>query len=154
MLDSFDQAGLDRITAPVEFAVDTGETPITLVSQPGNGPETRTGSFVQRKITIHNGRPITDRLDLDREGFRLMRRPTTVVNLYDDEEIRRVYYPEMEMLIKEVTGASNGIPHRSRTEYVGSRPDIAVPHQSVAANGWSGESAARRAALPIRTPRA
>ncbi len=109
MQTAIDQAASDTITAPVQFTEDTGAPPIARVDQPGKGPDKRTGSFVQREITIHNGRPIADRLDLDREGFLLMRRETAVVDLYDDEEVRRVYYPEMEALIEEVTGASKVI---------------------------------------------
>ena len=109
MQTAIDQAASDTITAPVQFTEDTGAPPIARVDQPGKGPDKRTGSFVQREITIHDGRPIADQLDLDREGFLLMRRETAVVDLYDDEEVRRVYYPEMEALIEEVTGASKVI---------------------------------------------
>ena len=109
MQAALDHATLDTVIAPVEFALDTGETPIALVRPPGNGPEKRTGSFERRKITIHNGRPIAHRLDLDREGFLLTRRETAVVDLYDDEEVRRLYYVETEALIKKITGASKVI---------------------------------------------
>ena len=106
MQAAFDQAVLDAVTAPVQFTADTGETPIALVHQPGKGPDERTGSFVSREIAMHDGRPIADQLDLDHEGFLFMRWETVVIDFYDDEEVRRVYYPEMEALIKEVTGAS------------------------------------------------
>lgn len=123
-----DQATLDAVSAPVEFAVHTGETPVTQVRHPGNGPDTRTGSFVQREVTIHNGRPIADRLDLDREGFLFMQRETAVADFYDDEEVRRVYYREMETLIEEITGASKVVvfDHTPRIDDPAARSEIKV----------------------------
>src|SRR6185437_3216565 len=43
---------------------------------------------------------------LDREGFVLLRHPTATRDLYDEDEIARVYYPECERLIAGATGAS------------------------------------------------
>ncbi len=124
----FDHATLDAVSAPLEFAVHTGETPVTQVRQPGKGPDRRTGSFVQREVTIHDGRPIADRLDLDREGFLFLRRKTAVVDLYDDEEVRRVYYAEMEALVREITGASKVVvfDHTPRIDGPATRPEIKV----------------------------
>ena len=147
MQAAFDQTVLDTVTAPVEFAVATDETPITLVNQPGNGPDKRTGSFARREITIHNGRPIADRLDLDREGFLLMRRETAVIDFYDDEEVRRVYYPETEALIKEVTGASKVVvfDHTPRIADPAARAGTkARGPATIVHNDFTASSAARR----------
>ncbi len=97
---------LESVTAPVQFSVNTGETPKALVKEMGAGPDKRTGTFEYHEVAIHDGRPIADRLDLDREGFTLMRYDTAVKDFYDDEEVKRVYYPEMDRLIREVTGAA------------------------------------------------
>ena len=45
-------------------------------------------------------------IDLDRQGFALVEQHTAVQDFWDDEEVRRVYYPEAERFIAEVTGAS------------------------------------------------
>ena len=52
--------------------------------------------------------PLAGDLQLDRpRAFALRRlRKQNVVDFYDDDEIRRVYYPEMETLIEHATGAS------------------------------------------------
>ena len=42
---------------------------------------------------------------MEREGFVLLRHPTAATDLYDEAQIRTVYYPECERLIKEYTGA-------------------------------------------------
>lgn len=106
MASSLDYGTLDKVTAPVQFAADAGEKPVTVVGEVGSGPDERSGSREQRDVEIHDGRPIVDQLDLDREGYIFMRYPTAVGDFYDDDEVRRVYYPEMDRLVKDVTGAS------------------------------------------------
>jgi len=95
-----------EVRAKVQFTVNTGETPVSLVQEAGHGADRRSGTYEEREITIHDGRPIADRLDLDREGFILRRHPTAVTDFYDEAEVRRVYYPEMERLVKQATGAA------------------------------------------------
>ena len=46
------------------------------------------------------------RLSLDREGVALVEHHSAVRDFYDEDELRRVYYPEAERLVAEVTGAS------------------------------------------------
>src|SRR6185437_4481306 len=57
-------------------------------------------------VRIHDARPIAKDLSVDRQGWALTRHDTKVVNFYDDPEVRRVYYPEIDALIKRETGAS------------------------------------------------
>lgn len=101
-----DRARLESVKTRAQFTVNTGEAPVALVSKPGAGMDQRTGTFEDRDIVVHDGRPIADQLDLDRQGFELMRYETAVKDFFDDEEVRRVYYPEMEKLVKQATGAS------------------------------------------------
>lgn len=99
-------ATLESVTASVQFSVDTGETPVALVKSVGAGPDQRSGTYEAHDIIIRDARPISGRLDLDREGFVLMKFPTAMKDFYDDGEVRSVYYPEMEILIRQATGAS------------------------------------------------
>jgi len=55
---------------------------------------------------IHDLRPIEAELDLDIQGFALVEQRSAVRDFWDDDEIRRVYYPEAERFLKEQTGAS------------------------------------------------
>jgi hypothetical protein len=59
--------------------------------------------------SIYNARPIADRLSLDMQGFALVRKQTAVANFYDPDEVRAVYYPEVEALVKRVTGAAKAV---------------------------------------------
>lgn len=96
----------DQVRATAQFTVNTGEMPVSVVQEPGHGSDRRSGSYEEREIVIRNARPIADRLDLDREGFVLRRHPTAVQDFYDDAEVRRIYYPEMERLVMQATGAA------------------------------------------------
>ena len=42
---------------------------------------------------------------LDREGFALVRQKSAVNDFYNEDEVKKIYYPEAERLIKEATGA-------------------------------------------------
>ena len=58
-----------------------------------------------RQFPISDVRPLAAQLSLDVQGAALLSHPTQVQNFYDDDEVRRVYYPEAEFLIAETTGA-------------------------------------------------
>ncbi len=102
-------AALDRIEAPMNFLVDTGEKPVTYTYEPPPGVSPRSGKVVKQYIPIINGRPVVDQFTLDIQGFMLTQHRTAVRDFYDDEEVRRVYYPEVERLVKEITGAARVI---------------------------------------------
>ena len=82
------------------------------------GSDTRSGGTPDpRRVTIHNGRPHAKDFVLDRNGFRFVRHDTKVADFYDEAEIKRVYYPEMEALIKAESGAKRVVvfDHTLRT---------------------------------------
>ena len=114
------QASVDRVQAPLNFLVNTAERPEIHVT-PGVVERRRTGVYEAKAVTIHDGRPIAQRFSLDREGFALEHHRTAAVDLYDDEEVRSVYYPEIERLVKTATGASQVLifDHTVRVEGAG-----------------------------------
>jgi hypothetical protein len=57
-------------------------------------------------MRIHSLRPIASEIGLDTQGFAFLEQRSAVEDFWDDEEVRRVYYPEAERFIAEVTGAS------------------------------------------------
>ena len=56
-------------------------------------------------MTIHDARGARNSLSLDREGFVFVDHETEVEDFYDPHELETVYYPEIERLIKDHTGA-------------------------------------------------
>ncbi|MFB3108280.1 MAG: CmcJ/NvfI family oxidoreductase [Candidatus Binatia bacterium] len=96
----------DSIKASLNYLVDTGEKPVTYTAKPGSTPEQRSGSYEKHTVTIQNGRPIIDQFSLEREGFVFINHETKMKDFYNEDELRSVYYPEMEQLVKDLTGAS------------------------------------------------
>ena len=58
------------------------------------------------RMHIHDLRPIGHELSLDVQGFALVEQRSAVRDFWDDDEVRRVYYPEAERFIAQLTGAS------------------------------------------------
>ena len=95
----------DTIEATLNYIVDDGNKVFTIVATPG-GSDTRAGGTPDpRRVEIHNGRPHVKEFDLETNGFRFVGHDTKVKDFYDEDEIKRVYYPEMVELIKAESGA-------------------------------------------------
>jgi hypothetical protein len=99
-------AAPDMIEASVNYLLDTGEKPFTYTGGPGSTDIRSGGKLEPRRVTIHNGRPFADRFTLERDGFHFIRHDTAMADFFDEAEIQRIYYPEMEALVKAETGAS------------------------------------------------
>ena len=61
--------------------------------------------FDDYPVRIGDVRPIARDLSMAKNGFVLLERPTAVKDFYDPAEIKRVYYPEIDAVVKELTGA-------------------------------------------------
>jgi hypothetical protein len=96
---------LKHMEASLNYLADTGEKPVYYLYTPPPGTPQRTGQSIQHTMPIYSGRDILEQFSLDKQGVMLTHHKTGVVNLYDAQEVRAVYYPEVERLVKEVTGA-------------------------------------------------
>jgi hypothetical protein len=107
----------DTVEATVNYLLDTGETPYTYTGGPGSTELRSSGTMDPRTVVMHNGRPHAAELTLDADGFRFVRHDTKMLDFMDEDEIRRVYYPEMEALIKAESGATRVVvfDHTLRT---------------------------------------
>ncbi|MFQ5973706.1 MAG: CmcJ/NvfI family oxidoreductase [Alphaproteobacteria bacterium] len=97
---------LDFIEAAVTYSVYTGEKPVSASVIPGGRVTRHKGRLEEHTVAIYDARPIRDHLTLDRQGFLLAAHETGVADFYDEDELRSVYYPEIERLVKDVSGAS------------------------------------------------
>jgi len=93
------------ITAELVYAIDTGEKPVNETFGPNNIRRRNTGQKERRAVEIRNGRPLAGRFSLEEHGFQFVRHATRVADFFDAGELERVYYPEVEQLIKDVSGA-------------------------------------------------
>jgi hypothetical protein len=99
-------ASLPHIEAALNYLAATNEKPVTYAYQPPPGTPWSTAEADEHATIIHNLRPAASELLLDDVGFQLLTHRSAVENFWDEDEIRRVYYPESIDLLKRVTGAS------------------------------------------------
>ncbi len=93
------------VTAQLNFAADDGVPHKVVFTSDRVSPETQ-GNQEARWIEIQNARVLAGDVSLDAEGFELRTHRSAVTDFENDEEVRRVYYPEIVALVKEATGAS------------------------------------------------
>ena len=107
----------EAIEATVNYILDNGEKIFTQTAAPGSTDVRSGGTLDPHRVTIRNARLHAEPFALDREGFRFVRHDTKVADFFDEGEIRRVYYPEMEALVKAESGASRVVvfDHTLRT---------------------------------------
>ena len=119
MADVLELDAQETLEAPLNYYVDTGEKPISLVAGPG-GVDIRLGGGQSEAhmVTLLNGRLHLAEFEIDKTGFVFVDHPTKVVDFYDEDEVRRIYYPEMEALIKKEAGAKRVVvfDHTLRTQ--------------------------------------
>ena len=94
------------VDAPLVYSVRTAAKPVNETGGPDGLMRSTTGQFAKHVMRIDDGRPRRADFRLDEAGFELVDHPTQVRNFLDPEELRRVYYPEMERLIAARCGAS------------------------------------------------
>jgi hypothetical protein len=107
----------ETIEADLIYLAAGADRLVTYVAAPG-GRDTRSGGAGEtHRVVIHNGRPLVGRFAFEREGFRFGEHKTRVGDFFDEAGLRRVYYPECEALIKEVSGAKRVVvfDHTLRT---------------------------------------
>jgi hypothetical protein len=107
----------ETIEATVNYILDNGEKLFTQTGGPGSLDVRTGGTQDPRRVVVRNARLAREKFALDRDGFRFVRHDTKVADFFDENEIRRVYYPEMEALVKAESGASRVVvfDHTLRT---------------------------------------
>ncbi len=94
------------VEAPMIYLTDADQKPVSYNPPPGGGKTVRDGDYSPFQVRVQDGRAIAAKLSLDRQGFLLARHETGVADFYDDEAVRSVYYPEVERLVAQATGAA------------------------------------------------
>ena len=95
----------ETIEASLIYLATGADKLVTTVAAPGGRDERSGGGSETHRVTMHNGRPLADRFEFEREGFRFVDHHTKVADFFDETQVRRVYYPECEALIRQESGA-------------------------------------------------
>ena len=100
----------DRVvTAVLNYHLEDGTKPVNETFGPANIHGRSTGTPDKQPMRIHDARLLADQLSLDVQGFCLARHHSAMKNILDKEELKNVYYPEMERLVCRVSGAVRAV---------------------------------------------
>ena len=97
---------LPQVEGVLNYLAPMADKPMNLAYDPPPGVARATGVPEPHRMTIYDARPIAARLSLDGEGLAVLEHKSAVKDFYDEDELHRVYYPEAERLVAEVTGAN------------------------------------------------
>jgi hypothetical protein len=135
--------------AEIWYTVDTGEKLVNETFGPNNIRRRSSGAQEAKKVTIDDGRALAGELSLDRNGFVLVRHPTAVRDFFDAAGLKAVYYPEVERLVREQSGASRVVvfDHTLRSGDEGEREARLIREPVLSAHNdyteWSGPQRVR-----------
>ena len=110
-------AAPQTIEATVNYIVNDGTEIFTYTGGPGSTEVKNGGQPDPRTVIMHNARSHLGLFRLDGDGFRFVRHDTKVQSFFDEAEVRRVYYPEIEALVAAESGAKRVVvfDHTLRT---------------------------------------
>src|ERR1041384_4316786 len=91
--------------ADITYTRDTGEKLVNETFRPNNIRRRTSGAEERRRVEIANGREAAG-LSLEQDGSVLVPHPAAVKNFFDPDELKSVYYPELERLVAAASGAS------------------------------------------------
>ena len=135
------------VEASLNYLAPSAEKPVTYTYSPPQGTPQTSRRNEPRTVSIRNARPFAEDLSLDIQGFALVRHRSAVTNFYDATQVREVYYPEVEALLKGRTGAARVVifDHVVRNADKAKRKeDDAREYGRIVHNDYSLKSAPRR----------
>jgi hypothetical protein len=131
-----------NLTAKLFYQKRTDQKPARYVGEPPPGVVPFTGIDDPREVQIEDARGRESEFTLDRNGFALARAPSRVQDFYNQNEVKSVYYPEVERLLLDTLGASRVVVFDHTVRNAG-LPDGRMPSRQVH-NDHTVNSAPRR----------
>ena len=135
------------VEALLNYIDEASAKPVYYAYDPPAGVARQTGNFSAQPVSIRDGRALIGELSLDRQGFEVKQHQTAVNDFYDPEEVARVYFPEVERLLKEATGASKVVifDHQVRNLPLARRGEKnAREYGKIVHNDYTAKSGPRR----------
>ncbi|HUC98321.1 MAG TPA: CmcJ/NvfI family oxidoreductase [Candidatus Polarisedimenticolaceae bacterium] len=97
---------VEAVTVDIPYTPETGEKLVNETFGPNNIRRRKTGADELKSMIVSNGRLVAERLSLDEQGFIFVEHKTKVADFFDAEQLKSVYYLEVEQLIKSTSGAA------------------------------------------------
>ena len=124
---------LDRnsIEGDIAYIDSTGQTAEHLVYPVSSGKKIVRPPNSYQKMIINDGRGEIDSFNLDLQGFSLIRHKSSIADFYDNEAVKRQYYPEMIELLKTQLHATDVLifdhNQRSKVRAAAKQPEVRNP---------------------------
>jgi hypothetical protein len=99
-------ADLPHIEATLNYLAPMADRPRNYTFDPPPGEPRSNATHEAHTVPIHDARVIASDIALDREGFAVLNHRRDVRDFWDNDEVRRVYYPEVQRVMAAATGAS------------------------------------------------
>ena len=97
---------LPHVDAELHFLGRATERPYSYTFDPPDGVARTNLVNEAHRVPIYDARAAAPDATLDREGFAVLHQRSAVQDFYDEDELRRVYYPETERALAAATGAA------------------------------------------------
>jgi hypothetical protein len=122
------QDELPYVRAQLTYLAPGNDRAEVRVYPPVSGLATVRPESVQHSVSIQDARPIGDRLRLDEQGFELRASRSGFRNFYDETAVRERYFPEVQDVLREITGALAVIvfDHNVRSAVRAARGEVGV----------------------------
>jgi len=88
------------IKAVVRYTINVGDGK-WIVEEGADEGKTLPGERKDYEVTAHNARLILNSLSVHRQGFVFVENTSKVSDFYNDKEVKTVYYPEIESIIRK-----------------------------------------------------
>ena len=86
---------LAHVEATLNYLAPMTERPRNYTFDPPPGVPRSNSMHEAHTVAVHDARAVEADISLDREGFALLRYQSAVKDFWDEDEVRRVYYPEV-----------------------------------------------------------
>lgn len=96
----------NAVRATLAYATDEGDKYYYETAAPEAAGRNIGSGTAKHEMAIFDARHWPERLMLDVHGFELMSGPLPPINFLDEDSVKRLYYPAMERLAKQCTGAA------------------------------------------------
>ena len=143
---------MDLMTLPsvvdrIGYLPVSEDRPQYRIHPPASGRPPESPPIEYHERAFYDCRPLVDQLDLDRDGVTFRSATSKTEDCYDNEVVRAEYYPEVERLLAEITGAAIVVAfdHNirsadgARRQQVGAQPPVDAAH-----GDYTADSGARR----------
>jgi hypothetical protein len=125
---------LPKVLGALSYLAPMAEKPHRYTYAPPAGVPESNAVYETRAMAIRDMRPVAHEFSLDRQGIAVIEAKSAVRDFYDEDELRRVYYPEAERIVAEAIGATRVVvfDHTIRRRVTGTEDrDAGVPRQPV-----------------------